>query len=102
MGISSEIGSLLARILPTFVSFNLLCYLRLAVCRRRGLSISCPLAGRIVAESDSYLRFDPIFLATRHALVSSLRGRHVDVDPGSHGLTQPHPLGSLKLEFNLL
>ena len=36
-------------------------------------------------------------VAAVQALVSSLRGRNVDVDPGSHGLTQPNPLKSLKL-----
>jgi hypothetical protein len=53
-----------ARIPPTFITFNSLCYLYLAVCRQRELSAGCPLAGRIVAKSDSYLRFDSEFQAT--------------------------------------
>jgi len=42
-----------------------------------------------------------VAIAAVHAPVSSLRGRHVDVDPGSHGLTPPHPLSPLKLKSNL-
>jgi hypothetical protein len=53
-----------------------------------------PLAERRVRfPTQISLNEHVVAVAAIHALVSSPRGRHVDV--GSHGLTQPNPLGPL-------